>query len=435
MPSRRKVRRTAGWIACYVSDDLLKHAVAADGRSLQGRTWKSSLPLLKAALLGLLAGCKGILEVEELTKDLPKSVRRLLGIPRRIPDTTLRDFLCKLDPEKLYELVYIVGYDAWRRRALRQREDIDIPFGVISADGKYPSISDTQAYPFLQVRHDEAGEAAYGLVRTITSTLITAKGRPILGCVPVLGATNEQGSFKKSFGDSVRIYGRLFRLAMYDAGAASKPNADAVVKAGKDYAFLIADPRWVMYQMLELLLEDRAPDVVEAEAVSERKRIVRTLTMLPVTPAKKNVTLWEHTRTIFKLESEFYEDGQLTGTKTRYAVSSMPSTELSADQWLRLHVLRWGVETCHQILDTAFEEDDRPWITKSAQGNLAVQILRRVAYTLMALYKHVTLRSEADSEAPWRKFMEWVKDAVRWANPEDLEGLRTRSFTVPPALA
>jgi hypothetical protein len=435
MMSQRKVRRIAGWIACYVSDDLLKHVVVADGRDLRGRTWKSSLPLFKAVLLGLLSGCKGMGEVEELTQALPKSVRRQLGIPRRVPDTTLRDFLCKLDPELLYRLVYVVGYDAWRRKALRQREDINIPFGVLSLDGKYPSIADTDAYQFLQVHHDETGEMTHGLVRTITSTLITSIGRPILGCVPVEGSTNEQGSFKKSFGDDVRIYGRLFRVVMYDAGAASEPNADAVIKAGKDYVFLIADPRWVMYQTVVLLLKDRTPDVVDEEIISSRQRIVRKLTMRSVTPTRKNVTLWQHTRTIFKLESEFYEDEQLTGTRTRYAVSSMSATELSPEQWLKLFILRWGVETCHQILDAEFEEDNRPWITKDAQGNLAVQILRRVAYTLMTLYKHVTLRCDDEREAPWRRFFEWVKDVLKWANPDDLEGLRTRRFAVPPALA
>lgn len=434
MKKRRRLRRTAGWIARYVSDDLLEWGAKADGRDTRGRIWKDPKPLLKITLLGLLAGCKSPKEVEELSEELPKSVRRLLGIPRRVPDTTLRDFLVKLDPMKLHLMLCVVGYDASRRKALRHRDDIDIPFGVLSADGKYPSIADLKPYTYLQVHHKD-GEATHGLVRTVTSCLVTTLGRPILGAVPILGSTNEQGGFQKAFGEMVRMYGRLFRVLMYDAGGASKENAAAVIAAGKHYVFLIADPRWQMYQTIELLLRDKTPDYIDEEVVSDKKRVIRKVTMRQVKPTKKNLLLWEHTRTIFRIENEVYEKGELVSTETRFSVTSLEAQELDPAQWLRLHVLRWGAETAHSILDTAFEEDDRPWIRKNAQGNLAVQLLRRVAYTLMALYKHVTIRNEDESAQPWRRHMEWVKDMLKWANPEDVANLRPRTFAVPPALA
>jgi hypothetical protein len=416
-----------------VSDDLLAWGAQADGRSTRGRTWKDPKPLLKITLLGILAGSKGPKQVEKLSKKLSKSVRRQMGIPRRIPDTTLRDFLTKLDPVRLQNMLWVVGYDAGRRKALRKREDIDIPFGVISADGKYPSISDTGSYKYLQVHHHD-GEASYGLVRTVTCCLVTALGRPILGAVPILGSTNEKGGFAKAFGDMVRIYGRRFRLFMYDAGGASEHNADAVNTAGKEYLFLIADPRWQMYQTIELLLRDRAPDFVDEELVSESKRVVRKLTLLPV-EARSDGLLWGHTRTIFRIDNEVYENGKLDSIYTRYSVTSLEANELAAEQWLKLHVIRWGAETAHSILDTTFEEDDRPWIRKNAQGNLAVQILRRVAFTLTALYKYVTVRNEDERREPWCQYLEWVEDMLKWATPDDLEGLRPRTYAVPPALA
>lgn len=434
MASRRKVRRTAGWIARYVSDDLLQRAAQADGRSSRGST-RPAMTLLKATLLGLLAGCKGLGEVEELTADLPRPVRKLLGIPGRIPDTTLRDFLVKVDPMVLHQVLWVAGYDATRRKALRQRDDVELPFGVMSADGKYPSVSDTKRSAYVQVHHDENGNPSHGLVRTMTCCLATAVGRPILGAVPIPGCTNEKGAFQKAFGDMVRYYGRRFRLLMYDAGAASKDNADAVKAAGKEYLFLIADPRWQMLQTTELLLTDTAPQFVQEQKVSERKRVVRKLTLRSVKPAHKNTLLWEHTRTVFRVVNEVYEDDELVSTYTRYSVSSLEAKELQPEQWLELHVIRWDVETAHSILDTAFAEDERPWIRASAQGNLAVQLLRRVAYTLMTLYKHVTIRNEDDSLAPWRRHFEWVKDMLKWATSEDVANLRPRTYSVPPALA
>jgi hypothetical protein len=436
---RRRIRRTAGFLAGYFCDDLLSKL--EDPRSAQGRTWKSCVPLLKAVTLGLACGCKGLRAVEELTEDMFDSVRKLTGIHSRVPDTTLRDFLCKLEPKELSQLIYVAGYDAWRRGAFHKLRGI--PFNVVSCDGKYPSVSDTggcerrKKSAYLQVCRDDEGNATHGLVRTINSTLVTVEGRPLLGSVPVPGNTNEQGAFKKAFGDLVRIYGRLFKMVMYDAGAASKPNADVVRKAGKHYFFQIKDERWVMHQTVVLLLQDREPAVVEEKVISERKRVVRKLTMSPVRETSKSLTMWKHVRTVLKVHSEHYTDGKLTGTGTRYFVTSMEASELSPAQWLELVVLRWGIENVHQILDlpNAFDEDEHLWIRSDANGALAVMLLRRLVYTMMTLHKSVHLRSEENRQASWRRLMEWVREALKWPNSKQFAGLRARRFAVPPALA
>jgi hypothetical protein len=232
------------------------------------------------------------------------------------------------------------------------------------------------------------------------------------------------------------MYGRLFRVIMYDAGGASHDNLKAVLAAGKHAVFQIANPNWVMYQTIELLLGNQPSDVVEEEVVSSRKRVVRHLTVLPVRPTgKKNPTIWPEVKTVLKVYSETYEDGELTGTKTRLYVSSLEHTELTAAGWLKLIVCRWGVESAHQILDVSFAEDKRPWITSDAQGALAVMLLRRVAYTVLALYKWITQRSEDKRLMPWRKLMERIKDVLKWASHEAVADLRPRTFAVPPALA
>jgi hypothetical protein len=436
MPSPRKVRRIAAFVARYFPDGLLRLIV--DARSLRGRRWKILMPLLRVALVGLACGCHGLGEVEEMTEDMPRWVRKLLGIGRKLPDTTLREVLCQLDPNDLCDLLVVVGYDAWRRKALRH--DDQLPWGVLSLDGKYPTVRDTGEsergrYEFLQVHHDEAGSPSHGTVRTITCSLITAAGRPILGAVPVPGDTNEVGHFQKAFGDMVRMYGRLFRVVMYDAGGASQGNAKAVLAAGKQFVIQIADPNWVMYRTVEMLFKAREPDIVEEQEESSDKLVVRYLTLLPVRRTRKNLTIWKEVNCVVKVYSETYEYGELAGTKTRYYVSSLAATELTPTQWLKLTILRWGVESCHQILDTAFLEDKRPWVTADAQGALAVMLLRRVVYTTLTLFRSVTLRSEDHRLMPWRKLMKWLRQALEWPNPVDVEDLRPRTFAVPPALA
>lgn len=436
MREARTLRRTAGFISRYFSDALFQFV--ADPRSKRGRRWKSALPLLKATCVGLAAGCTGTLGVEKLTQRMTRKARKLIGINRFVPDTTLRDYLCKLDPYDICKLIWIAGYDAIRRKAIRTSSQF--PWGAISMDGKYPAVRDIGegtdgTNRFLQVHHEEGTRRPlYGVIRVITGVMISAVGRPILGATPVPGSTNEQGHFKQALGELVRAYGRYFRVVLYDAGAASNTNAKAVLTAGKQYFFQIADPRWVMYQTIELLLSDAAPGTC-SEEVKGNKRTVRSLTLLPVKKTGKNLTIWEHVQTAFKVHSETYEDGVLTGTKTRYFVSSLSASELSAEKWLELVVLRWGVETAHQILDVAFAEDRHPWITSDANGALVVMLLRRLVYTLMTLHKSVTLRSEDNREQPWRDLMEQIKDTLEWADGKLLDGLRCRRFAVPPALA
>lgn len=433
MQNARVLRRTAGFISRFFSNSLFKFVT--DQRSKRGRRWKNALPLLRTVSVGIAAGCKGLLAVEKLTQKMPQKVRKLVGITRFTPDTTLRELICKLDPYDICKLIWIAGYDALRRKAIRTLSQF--PWGMMSMDGKYPTVNDIGEGKhglsrYLQVHHDkDTREPLYGVIRVITGVLITAVGRPILGATPVPGDTNEQGHFKQAFGELVRAYGRCFRVVLYDAGAASLCNAKAVLAAGKDYFFQIADPRWVMYQTIELLLSDVAPSA-RTEEVKGGKRIVRELTMKTVSTTGKNLTLWPHIRTIFKVYSETYEDGVLTGKRTRYFVTSLAQSELSPEKWLELVVLRWGVETVHQILDCAFEEDKHPWIKKNANGALVLMLLRRLVFTLMTLYKSTTLRSDENREMTWGDLMEQIKDTLVWAQGKVLDGFRPRTFAVPP---
>jgi hypothetical protein len=98
-----------------------------------------------------------------------------------------------------------------------------------------------------------------------------------------------------------------------------------------------------------------------------------------------------------------------------------------------LGVLHWGVENnCHHTLDTAFEEDDRPWIESSPRGMLVVAILRRLAYTLLALFRSITQRSDERRGTPWLDLLRWFYNAIISATDDDLAALRPRALARAP---
>ncbi len=93
----------------------------------------------------------------------------------------------------------------------------------------------------------------------------------------------------------------------------------------------------------------------------------------------------------------------------------------------------WGVETAHQILDGAFAEDDHPWIEQNPRATVVVMVLRRIAYTLLALWRGVTLRSDEQCRRPWRDLMRDIWLCTAKATAETLRDLRDRRLPPAPA--
>lgn len=88
-----------------------------DSRDRRGRRWRLDT-LLTSALFGLVAGCRSLREVEQLTEELARPIREKLGIPRRVPATTLRDALSSLEPDLVRPVLHAATRTARRRKAL-----------------------------------------------------------------------------------------------------------------------------------------------------------------------------------------------------------------------------------------------------------------------------------------------------------------------------
>lgn len=393
--------------------------------------WK--LPqLLTAVVVGAMAGCGSLREVEQLTEVLSAPMRRRLGFSRRQPDTTLRDVLCALSVDELRGCLHRLVRAAWRRKALAPE---GLPFGVLALDGKgtaLPCWDDD----YVQ-RHVPQEGLPFGLARTVTCTLVSAAGRPCLDAIPIPAATNEMGHFKVCFDAVKQTYSNLFRLVTYDAGALSEENARQVVESGKDYLLALKGEQRTMFKLAEQLLD--ANDVADqtVDVLDKHTAVTRRLTLLTVNQSwaygdgKSPIeSVWQHARTFLRVESVLTRDGVNTRHEARLFVSSLTEKTLTPAQWLKVVRSHWGVESNHHTLDTAFAEDDRPWIVADGNGMLAVLVLRRIAYTLLALFRSVSLRSEQRGAMRWADLMRWVWTAAVSAVEAHLEGLRPREGIV-----
>lgn len=422
MTNQKTFRRIVGFVAARLRQIDLREV--EDPRSCRGQRWALH-QVLAACLLGMMAGCKNLLEVERLTMKMSRPLRRALGVPRRLPDTTARDVLCRLSPESLIPVLHRVMALASRSGSLTNTA---LPFHMVSMDGKTTWLP-SWAGEFAQKHHPEEG-VPYGLMRTVTSVLSTSAGRPCIDVSPIPASTNEMGHFRGAFDGLCDRYGRLFELVSYDQGANGEQNALHVLSRNKHYLFRLNDERRHMQQLAMELLEHASIEAETHDVISNRVEVIRRLRRMRINtghwqfPGKSE--LWSHTKTLLCVESEKYVDGVSVSVEQRYYATSLPSEELSAEQWLCCVRLHWQVELSHQTLDTAFAEDDRPWIRSDPNGMLVLIVLRRIAYTLLTLYRSVTQRSDEKRETPWAELLEWVRDALIASTQATVSSLRKR---------
>lgn len=419
----RAVRRLAGLLRARLPEVGLEEV--PDPRAREGR-WRLA-QILQAALLGLLAGCPSLSESEVLTERLAPVMRRRLGLPRRLSDTTARDALCQVPLDGLRAALHRLVRAAWRRKALAPQ---GLPFGVVAMDGKVTALPALN-HPLVQNRVTDQ-EVPCGLVRTVTCALVSAAGRPCIDVMPLPGHGNEASHFQAALAGLVEAHGGLFQVVSYDAGALSEANASAVIAAGKDYLFTLKGDQRTMYKLAEELLDPHDVAAHTVDVLDNQTTVTRTLTLLAVDPSWSydrskgpEESVWSHAGTFLRVEYRKVRAGEVVEHDARMFVSSLQRDRLTPAQWLLLVRSHWGVENnAHHTLDTAFAEDDRPWIEADPHGMLAVLVLRRIAYTLLALYRAVTLRSDEGRATRWKVLLQSLRDVLVAATEEQLAGLR-----------
>lgn len=419
----RMSRRMAGIIKTRFAETGLNQV--SDPRRAQGKRW-SLATVLKACLAGIMAGCKSLAQTEAMTNEMSPTMSGMLGIGRRVPDTTARNVLVRLAPSDLRACIHRQIKKAWRRKALIP---VGLPFGIVAIDGKSTAI-EAWDRRYAQRHRNASGHGALGLVRTLTCSLVSARAKVCIDAVPIPSATNEMGHFQKAFKGLVKTYGRkLFQVVSTDAGMCSLKNAQSVIDNQKDYLFCIkADQPSLLAEAKRLLQYKRKAlaETIDIDGKYEvRRRLYKTTEMA-------GYLSWRHLRTVLRVESSKVEigSGKLAEHESRYFISSLEEDRLSDKQWLYMVRQHWAVENqCHNTWDTVFEEDARPWISSDPKGTVVVMLLRRLAYNMLALFRSVTQRAELQRQIPWRDLVRAMYNTIISLVESDLAGLRARPST------
>lgn len=418
----RMQRRMLGMLSARLPEARLGRV--RDPRGRRGRRRKLEVQL-KTVVVAMAAGCKSLSEAEALSDEMSAACQRRLGLQGRLPDTTARDTLVRLAPRELRRSLWAQAKAAHQRKALAP---VGLPLGVLAIDGKSSTCSQADDH-YAQRQTSDTGHEC-GLVRTMTCSLVSSAARFCLDAIPIPAETNEAGHFAAALESVHRTFRKaaLFELVSYDSGVCYANNAQLVIDKRLHYLFGLKENQPTLAAEARRLLGALRSEEALAHSIDvlSNNRVVTR--RLYATEEMAGYMDFPGLRTLLRVESETQDaTGAVIEREDRYLISSLPLERLSHEQWLLVVRRHWAIENnCHHTWDTAFREDERPWIEKDPRGMLAVILLRRIAYNMLALFRSVTQRSAERRATPWKDILRWVYQALFSAVAADIDGLRMR---------
>jgi len=402
-----------------------------DPRSRQGR-WLRFDGFLHALLAGMLAGCRGMRDVEELTEEL--DVRDTDDKPvEKISDTALGEVASRIDPDDFEQPLVQQIRDMNRRKEL---QPAGLPCGVVTVDGKALGKLKHDANGHALRQTDSTGKE-FWYVRLLRAVLSSAAGKPCIGQRTIPGRQGEITNFPAFATWLHETYGvgGLFGIFDVDAGFLSRAIFEFVdqqlgyglIAGLKDnQPDLIAEAQ----RVLEPMVRTQAP---EATTPWERYRGTLMRRKLYRTAELDGWLGWNNLRQVWLVVQETAEppkpaddeerrknrrrtepgDDWEVADERRLFVCNLPWNYLTADQILLVVRNHWSVENaCFWALDVEWGEDRPAWC---ARGTAVITLawLRILAYNIVqGLRKRHLLRHHprrgGTSPWPWRSLFRLV---------------------------
>ena len=393
--------------------DALSFAAVRDPRDRRGRRWGAQT-LLQTAVVGLMLLAKSLRAIERLSKDLADA-GRIQGLLRRVADSTMGDFLCRLSPTDLRHHLHRQILAEHRRKAL---EPTVLPIRAIAIDGKTTATLDFEANKNCQKQSPENG-APYWLHRVVNATLISSSAAVCIDQIPIPAKTNDMGIFPKIWKALLSVYTRanLFDLVTTDSGFCSEKNARLIDASHKAYWISLKDNQPDLKREAERVLLAKAkrcaPEAqTDWESDSSRGWIRRQLWR---TDEMAGWGKWTHLRQVALLRVLVREpDGTERVLEDRYYLTNLVRGRLDGTELIRLSRAHWRIENdLHGALDIQWQEDHGRWVQRG-NGLAVSSLLRVIAYNLMVLLRAVHLRTQEARAAAWDQLRDWVRDAMLW---------------------
>jgi predicted transposase YbfD/YdcC len=363
--------------------------------------------LLSLLVAGFACGKKSLRRVEELAEDLGARVRKRLGVPRKVSDTTLWRLLARQSAQGLRQTVA-----AQVKRLLKQPglEKVALPLGVMSFDGKSLWTGQQQQVPGLEaVASDEAGTPLWklGTLRAVLTSVVAA---PCVDLEFIGAKEGESPAFRQLLPRVVEAWGEHFQVVTGDAGLTAAENATLVRTLGKHYLLGLKGNQPTLHgHAVESLGDKRCAPRARTEDRAHGQTVVRELWTHALKPGEVEFT---GARLLLCVLQTHLKDDGTQSLEWRYFVTSLSTVDLSFAHLLRLVRLHWAIENRHHwTLDVVFEEDDRQPCLHSRSSLEVTAWLRVLAYNLLSAWR-ARLPLKDRLPVAWARACETLRDAL-----------------------
>jgi predicted transposase YbfD/YdcC len=390
----------------------LRHAVlewsseVVDPRQARGRrhAHQGLLGLLVAAFA---CGFKSLRRVEDLAVDLGARVRKQLGLPAAVSDSTLWRLLAAQGTKGLRETVA-----SQVKRLLKQPglESVALPLGVMTFDGKSLWTSLQREVPGVEaVACDEKGTPLQrlGALRAVLTSRVAA---PCVDLEFIGAKEGESPAFRQLLPRVVQSFGEYFQVVTGDAGLAAAENAALVRQLGKHYLLGLKENQPTLYaHAVEAIAAKRCAPRARTEDRAHGEVVVRELWTHALAPGEVE---FPGARLLLCVRQTHLKDDGTSSVEWRYFVTSLCTVDLGFHHLLRLVRLHWAIENRHNwTLDMVLEEDDRQPCLTSRTALEVTAWLRVLAYNLLSAWR-AALPLKDRLPVAWARACELLRDAL-----------------------
>jgi predicted transposase YbfD/YdcC len=388
--------------------------------------------ILGSLVASMVTRAPSLRGAELRTAQISRQHNAFLGIDGRIADNTFGKILPRLEPRDVRRRL-VAMVKAEHRRGNLQSTAFPVP--TVAVDGKNvaslrwhdlcrvlklkPKTATVEQvrkllrmrFPDLQLCVPELG-LPYALARVHTVTLISSAAACCVYQRPIPGRTNEIGTLSDLLSELHRAYGRmrLFEMVTTDAGNTSLKVATLIVKKLRRHYFSqIKSEHGELHAEAERALGMRKEATAEASYADKQNGKTATYHVWRYDLSNKGWLDWRHARQLVRVQK--VTEDPTTGEKTvgnRYYVSSKTTTELSANDALRISRMHWRCEEeTHWTTDAILQEDRRrlSW-SRHPVGVFVVSLLRMMALNILAVARRLSRFGHSNETPTWHQVAE-----------------------------
>jgi hypothetical protein len=378
----------------------------ADPRAARGKRHDHQ-GLLNLLVLGFACGMATLRRVEELSADLSAKARRVLGVAKRVSDTTLYMLLASQKANGLRSTLVQQVKTLWERK--RVSNDA-FPLGIASLDGKSIWTSPWKEVKGAKQQTLDNGETLSSF-SMLSAVLTSSSVRPCLDLQLIPEKSGEAPASRDMVRRLCEAFGSRIDIFTGDAGLTCRESAVLIRELGKGYVLALKDNQPTLMKMTEDAFA--ASGSAERVQQSERRngamihRTFSTITIedIPEFAAFKAKEVWQVLQ-----ESVQESTGKVLATEVRYFLYAPATKVLSPTQKLALVRLHWGIENgLHWTLDVVLEADDRQPCQLSATALEVTCWLRALAYNVLSARRGP---SHEGQRPAWRHVMLKLRDLL-----------------------